>query len=53
MELKLEDTVENAIAQIKSREYMAAYANSAKTVVLVGIAFGRTERNVVDWVAEG
>jgi len=52
MEFKLDETAENAIAQIKSREYAHAYKNSPKKVVLVGINFSKEERNVESWVAE-
>ena len=52
MELKLEEDVADAIEQIKSREYMAAYRNSTKKILLVGVSFDRAERNVKDWVAE-
>ncbi len=52
MEFKLEEDVADAIAQIKSREYLTPYYNSPKTVVLVGISFDKAERNVKEWVAE-
>jgi len=52
MEFKLEDTAEHAIAQIKDREYAQAYKNSAKRVLLVGIGFGKEERNVESWEVE-
>lgn len=46
MEFKLDEPAENAIQQIKDREYAAAYKNMPKTVFLVGISFSREERNV-------
>lgn len=52
MEFKLNEPIENAIAQIKNRDYAAAYRNSPKTVHLVGITFSQSERNVSDWQAE-
>ncbi|MEM9886569.1 MAG: ATP-binding protein [Bacteroidota bacterium] len=52
MEFKLDKSIENAIEQIKSREYAAAYKNSSKTVHLVGISFSKEERNVEDWRVE-
>lgn len=52
MEFKLEEPVKNAIAQIKNRQYAAAYKNSPKTVYLVGIGFSKDERNVEDWEME-
>ncbi|MEM0992030.1 MAG: PD-(D/E)XK nuclease domain-containing protein, partial [Bacteroidota bacterium] len=52
MEFKLNEPIENAIEQIKNREYAAAYKNSSKTVHLVGISFSKEERNVEDWSVE-
>jgi hypothetical protein len=52
MEFKLDETAENAVQQIKNRQYAAAYKNSPKTIYLVGIGFSREERNVESWRAE-
>ena len=52
MEFKLDETAENAIAQIKSRQYADAYKNSPKKIILVGISFSKAARNVESWVAE-
>ena len=52
MEFKLDETAEDAITQIKSRQYAAAYKNSPKKIMLVGINFSKEERNVESWVAE-
>ena len=52
MEFKLEETAKDAIAQIKSRQYTAAYKNAPKKIILVGINFSKEERNVESWVAE-
>ena len=52
MEFKLADSAENAIAQIKDREYAKAYKNSSKRVLLVGIGFGKEARNVESWEVE-
>ena len=52
MEFKLNEPVENAIQQIKDREYLKSYANSPKTIYLVGIGFSKTERNVAAWESE-
>ena len=52
MEFKLDGTSENAIEQIKNREYAAVYKNSEKTVFLVGVNFSREERNVESWECE-
>lgn len=52
MEFKLEETAATAIDQIKKQEYLNVYGNTVKKVLLVGIAFDREDRNVVDWVVE-
>ena len=52
MEFKMDGAAENAIAQIKDREYAAAYKNSEKRIFLVGINFSNEERNVESWIAE-
>lgn len=52
MEFKLDEPAKDAIAQIKSRKYAAAYRNSPKTVYLVGIGFSKEERNVESWEEE-
>jgi hypothetical protein len=52
MEFKLDGTSENAIEQIKTREYAATYKNSEKIVFLVGVNFSKEDRNVESWEAE-
>ncbi|MEM9885245.1 MAG: AAA family ATPase [Bacteroidota bacterium] len=52
MEFKLEESIENAIEQIKERQYVLAYKNSPKTIYLVGVTFSKEERNVDKWQAE-
>jgi hypothetical protein len=52
MEFKLDGTSENAIEQIKTREYAATYKNSEKIVFLVGVNFSKEDRNVEGWEAE-
>ena len=52
MEFKLEESAATAIAQIKAREYAQAYKNSPKRVFLVGVGFGKEERNVESWKVE-
>ncbi len=52
MEFKLEEEVSDAIEQIKNREYLTPYFNSSKKIILVGISFGKAERNVKEWTAE-
>jgi len=52
MEFKLDEPAENAIQQIKNRDYIQSYTNVEKTIYLVGIGFSKTERNVAAWEAE-
>jgi len=52
MEFKLDESAEDAIAQIKSRKYAMAYKNSVKRIILVGIGFSKKERNVESWEKE-
>jgi len=52
MEFKLDGSSENAIEQIKTREYATTYKNSEKTVFLVGVNFSKEERNVESWECE-
>ena len=52
MEFKLDEPAENAIEQIKNREYIKSYTNSPKTIYLVGVGFSKSERNVAVWEAE-
>ena len=46
MEFKLDEPAENAIAQIKERNYAAAYKQEDKKVFLIGIGFSKERRNV-------
>ncbi len=48
MEFKLDKPTENAIQQIKDRDYLKSYINSPKTIHLVGIGFSQSERNVAN-----
>ena len=52
IEFKLDKPIENAIEQIKNRDYLKSYINSPKTIHLVGISFSKTERNVTTWTSE-
>lgn len=52
MEFKLDETAVTAINQIKKQEYLNIYGNTSKKVLLVGIAFDKDDRNVVDWIVE-
>lgn len=52
MEFKLDKPIENAIQQIKDRDYLKSYLNSPKIIHLVGIGFSQSERNVANWASE-
>lgn len=52
MEFKLDAPAKDAIAQIKSREYISKFLDTKKTIYLVGIGFSEKERNVESWVSE-
>ena len=52
MELKVDDTAENALAQINLRGYADKYLSDGRTVTKVGISFSSAERNITDWVKE-
>ena len=52
MEFKLDQPAENAIQQIKNRDYLKSYINSPKTIHLVGIGFSQSERNIATWESE-
>ncbi|MEM9885269.1 MAG: AAA family ATPase [Bacteroidota bacterium] len=52
MEFKMESTAKEALAQIKTRDYLAPYQNTDKQIFLVGIQFSNEERNIVDWEVE-
>ena len=50
VELKVDDTAENALAQIDHRGYADKYAHDGRPVTKVGIAFSSHERNITDWI---
>ncbi|MEM1119554.1 MAG: AAA family ATPase [Bacteroidota bacterium] len=52
MEFKLDEPAENAIQQIKDREYVTSYLNSPKTIILVGVGFSKATKSVEYWEQE-
>lgn len=52
MEFKMDGSAEEALAQIKLRDYTATYRRRPQKVLLVGINFSNKERNWEDWLAE-
>ena len=53
IELKYDDTADNALRQIDDRGYARKYALDGRPVVKVGIAFSSKERNITAWKAVG
>lgn len=49
IELKLDETAEDAIEQIKKKKYFEKYEKKGNTIHLVGINFSSKERNISDW----
>ncbi len=52
MEFKLDQPAQDAIKQIKNRDYINQYSDTDKTIYLVGIGFSQEERNVESWESE-
>lgn len=50
MEFKVNDSAENAIAQIKERKYHQKYLHQGKEVILLGFACQNKE--IADWKME-
>ena len=52
IEFKLDGTAEQAMNQIKDKDYPASFLTKGKKVFLIGIAFDSKERNVKQWLVE-
>ena len=52
-ELKVDDTAENALAQIEQRGYADKYRLDGRPITKVGISFSSTERNITDYQCKG
>ena len=52
MELKVDDTAENALAQINQRGYAEKYVTDGRPITKVGMAFSSTERNITSTVVQ-
>ncbi len=48
IEFKINNTAENALNQIKLKKYYQKYESINKTIILVGIAFDTTIKNITD-----
>ena len=51
LELKVDDTVDNALAQIDSKGYAIPYEADGRTVTKCGVAISSETRNIVHWRA--
>jgi hypothetical protein len=49
-EIKLNGTVESALEQARERGYAAPYRAAGREVVIVGVEFDQSERNISRWV---
>jgi len=52
IELKCNQSAEKAITQIKEKRYFDKYSNSGKDILLIGINFDTSKRNITDWKFE-
>ena len=50
MELKVNDTAQEALDQINTRGYAMPYQTDERRVVKIGISFNTEKRTVDDWV---
>lgn len=51
-EFKIDRTAEKAIEQIKQKKYAEKYLTEGKKIILIGIDFSSTERNIRDYKVE-
>ena len=51
-EFKLGGTADEALQQIKDKQYAAPYLDDGRAIVCAGVAFGLEERNLTDWRIE-
>ncbi|CAK8721884.1 AAA family ATPase [Candidatus Electrothrix laxa] len=52
LEFKLHGTQDDALQQIKDKQYAQKYQGSGKEIILLGVEFDRQERNLGTWVEE-
>ena len=52
IELKLDESAEKALKQIKEKRYYEKYEKKGSTIHLLGINFSSKERNIRDWKEE-
>ncbi len=51
-EFKLNGSADDAMAQIKDKQYAAGYRDDPRQVILVGVAFDWEDRNLGAWRIE-
>lgn len=51
IELKLDDSVENALAQIDTKEYAVPYESDGRTITKCGVSISSEKRNIAHWRA--
>lgn len=49
LELKVDDSVENALAQIDNKEYAIPYESDGRNVVKCGVSISSKSRNISHW----
>ncbi len=52
LEFKLQGTQDEALQQIKDKQYPQKYQGCGKEIILLGVEFDRQERNIGAWVEE-
>jgi hypothetical protein len=53
MEFKLDGTAEEALRQIRDKNYPLPFATDGRKLVKVGVNFSSTTRNIERWIVEG
>ena len=48
-EFKVDKPIENAIKQIKRKDYALKYANDGREIIKIGVIFSREERNILQY----
>ncbi|PCK03438.1 MAG: AAA family ATPase [Alteromonadaceae bacterium] len=53
IEFKLQGNKDDALQQIKDKQYAQKYQGQGKKITLLGVAFDHQERNIGEWIEEG
>ncbi|MDM8521534.1 PD-(D/E)XK nuclease domain-containing protein, partial [Anaerolineales bacterium HSG6] len=51
-EFKLFGTAEEALSQIKEKQYAQKYLKRGKEILLLGVEFDQAEKNIGKWLVE-